>query len=143
MDQTVLDLIRAFQVGEQNEAAAIFIDEDGFDLVTIRVLSAWWHSDHDWVKPSRPCPDDGRPTARAYAWLISGMDIDYVAIADAAGVSRSQARARMARLIGNRLIYPDGQMAKVAKASMQAAIAKRVRSAVKKAEEQPKKAGAN
>lgn len=141
MNAVARDLIAAFQASEQNESAAILIDDEGFDFVTIRVLTAWWNSDHDWVEPTRPCPDDGQPTARAYAWLMSGASIDYVAIADAAGVSRAQARQRMAQLLGNRLIYPDGQMAKVAKASMQATIAKRVRAAARKVE--PKKADAN
>lgn len=128
---------------EQNESAAVLLDEEGFDLVTIRVLNAWVSSDHDWKQPSRPCPDDGRPTARAFAWLVAGMQIDYVAIADAAGVSRTQARQRLAQLLGNRLIYPDGSMAKVARAAMQAAIAKRVRAAQRKASTDPKPGGAN
>lgn len=141
MNAAARDLIAAFQASEQNEAVAVLLDEDGFDLVTIRVLNAWASSDHEWRQPTRPCPDEGRPTARAYAWLVAGMNIDYIAIADAAGVSRSQARQRLAQLLGNRLIYPDGQMAKVARAALQAAIAKRIRAAARKVE--PKKADAN
>lgn len=107
-------------------------EEEGFDAETIRVLVAWMHSAHAWKKPERGCPDDGRPTARAWAWLVSGMALDYVAIADAANVSRGVARARLGVLLGNRLIYPDGSIAQPARAALQSAIASRVKQKKKK-----------
>lgn len=128
MNQASRDLIAAFQAGEQNEVATVLLDEeDGFDVSALRVLAAWTTMDHRWTEPDRPCPDGGRPTARAYAWLMSGLSVDYTAIADAAGTSRATARAKMSVLLGSRLVYPDGQIAKVAKACLQASLAKRIR----------------
>lgn len=128
MNSAARDLVAAFQASEQNEAAAVLLDdEDGFDVDALRVLAAWTSMEHRWKEPAKACPDGGRATARAYAWLMSGVEVDYVAIADAAGVSRSVAQAKMRVLTGNRLVYPGGSIAKVAKACLQASLAKRVR----------------
>jgi hypothetical protein len=123
------NLILAFQAAERKESVAALLDAESFDLDAIRVLSAWAHSDHKWTMPARKCPDDGKPTMRAWAWMVGGMNLDYIAIADAAGVSHATARSKLAVLLGHQLIYPDGQMAQVARAALQATITRRVRGA--------------
>lgn len=127
-------LVRAFQAAEQVEQVAALLGEDGFDVETIRVLSAWQTTEQVWKAPGHRQPDKGSPTARAWAWLVAGWRFDYVAIADAANVSRHVARARMAVLIGNRLIYPTGELTKAARGALQASIAKHIRGKKKKAE---------
>lgn len=139
-------LIDAFRAIEAVEQLGVLIAEDGFDQETLHVLSSFLHCEHTWREPSRKCPDNGRPTAAAYAWLMSGLTLDYVAIAEAAGVSRQAASARMAMLIGNRLVYPDGQIHKLARAALQGAIAKRARAGQRKGKDKDKdenKAAAN
>ena len=54
------------------------------------------------------------------------ISIDTAAIAEGANVSRTAARQIVAMLIRSHLIYPDGQIAKVAKGAMQAAIARQI-----------------
>lgn len=141
------DLVNAFKAAEPNlakgggaEQLAVLISDDpdeGLDAEAIRVLGAWINGDHKWTKPKSPCPDGGRPTKAAYDWMVRGMNLDYVAIADAAGVTRSVARAKMAKLLGARLIYGDGTIAKAAKAAMEASIARRVRAKPQKQQPQP------
>jgi hypothetical protein len=122
------DLIAAFQAAEQNEAAAVLLDDkDGFDAPALRVLAAWGTRSHRWTSPPRRCPDNGRATPAAYAWLVSGLEVDYHAVAEAAGVSLAVARAKVRVLLGNRLVYPDGSLARIARATLQASIAKRIR----------------
>lgn len=121
-------LVRAFVEADnkgQLEQASILVVDDGFDAAAIRVLAAWAHTDHRWVTPARPCPDGGRPTPRSYKWLMDGVKVDYDALADAAGVTRSVARQKVAMLLGARLVYPDGKVATAGKLAMQAAIAER------------------
>lgn len=126
-----LELVAAFKALERNESAVALIDEEGFDVEMAQVLGAWLTSDHVFKPLLTPPPDDGRPTAKAWGWLVAGMRIDYVAIADAANVSSTVARTRLAQLIGNRLIYPDGTCAQIAMQALKATIALRVRRAAK------------
>lgn len=105
---------------------------DGFDAETMRVLAAWQHQRQHWTSPSRPCPDDGRPTADAWSWLVSGWDIDVTGVAAAAGVSRMIAREKLDVLIGNHLIYPDGGMARAALSALKTHVAQRIGAGKKK-----------
>ena len=120
-------LIEAFRSLEAAEQIGVLVAEDGFDPETVRVIAAFLNIDHTWRMPSRRCPDRGRPTAAAYSWLMSGYVIDHIAIADAAGVSRQSVVERMAMLIGNRLIYPDGTINIWARKALQTEVAKRGR----------------
>jgi len=126
MPRPPANLIAAFRASESPEQIAALLHEDGFDEQTIRVLGAFQQSDHEWSEPPRPCPDDGRPTARAWAWLVSGMKLDYVALADAAGLTPRTAQQKIGVLLGNRLIYPSGEVNKWAFAALQKTISKRL-----------------
>lgn len=132
LTQAVNDLLAAFKAKEKLESGAALMDADGFDIETARVLAAWLTVEPTF-KPVGPMPDKGEPTARAWGWLIAGTQIDYPAIADAADVSIATARARIALLLGNRLIYPDGKAAKFAMDALRAALTVRVRRAARKA----------
>jgi hypothetical protein len=55
------------------------------------------------------------------------MQVDYVEIADAADLSSAIAQRKLALLLRNRLIYPDGSVAKAALAALQAAVRARVK----------------
>lgn len=125
-------LISAFRAAESIEDVASLAVEEGFDPEAMRVLAAWRHSDHLWFLPKTPCPDPSMPTARAWAWLVSGWSIDVRAIARAADVSESCARQKFELLLGNHLIYPDGSMSKPAQAALRAHVAKRVRGSAKR-----------
>lgn len=133
MNQACRDLIDAFKATEGTAGItqlAVLISDDvdeGLDVEAIRVLGAWYHGDHRWKDPKTKCPDGGRPTPKAYAWMVSGMLIDYEEIADRANVTRSVARSKLAVILGARLIYADGSLTKAAKAAMEATIARRVR----------------
>lgn len=121
-------LLAAFKEADkkqQVEQAGVLVVEDGFDADSVRLLSAWLHADAKWKAPSKNMPDGGRPTARAWAWLAAGMQPDVNALADAAGVTRSVARQKLARLVAVRLVYPDGTIADAGRIVIQAAIADR------------------
>lgn len=113
-----LALIAAFRAAEKAEHLGTVLSEDGFDADAMRVLSATQQVEPSWVAPRRPCPDDGRPTAAAWAWLMSGWDPDFVELAQASGVSVPIARKKWSMLASSRLIYPDGSMTKWALAAL-------------------------
>lgn len=119
-------LIDAFRAAEQVTDIAVLMADEGFDTVTMRVLAAWERSIPRWRRPSKPCPDAGRPTAEAWKWLTSGWSIDYATISAAAAVARDVARERCDVLVHARLIYPDGSISKPARQAMQAAVASRL-----------------
>ncbi len=137
MNQVARDLVAAFKASEKPEMVAALIVEDGFDAFAIRVLAAWMSFDHSWKAPQRPCPDNGRATPKAWAWLVSGMALDYVAIADAADLSSAIAQRKLALLLRNRLIYPDGTISKAAGGALQAAVFDRVKQPKKQEEKKP------
>jgi hypothetical protein len=118
------DLLNAFRGLESPEQLGPLVVEEGFDAATLHVLAAWLSSDHIWSQPKAPCPDGGRATSVAWRWLVSGWTLDVEYVAKAADVSMSTARAKLELLVANRLIFPDGEMAKIAKAMLQAAIRK-------------------
>ncbi len=69
---------------------------------------------------------NGMPTARTWAWLCSGYRTSFEAIAAGAGVSTEVARDRVAMLLHNRLVYPDGSMSKWLLAALKTHVAKRL-----------------
>lgn len=136
MSQVVLgDIIAALKRAEPKldagdfQQLGVLISDDpdeGLDAAAMRVLSAWQMSDHQWTQPKSPCPELGA-TKALYDWMIRGMNLDYMAIADAAGVTRAVARAKLAKLLGARLLYADGTIARAAKVAQEATIARRVK----------------
>ncbi len=123
-----LALLAAFRAADEKaiEIIGVLLDGDGFDATTLRVMSAWQNSEHQWNAPKKPCPDNGRPTAAAWRWLCSGWTLDVVAIANGANVSTDTARERLTILQHARLIYPDGEVNKFAKQALGATIAQRI-----------------
>lgn len=126
-------LIAAFRSVERAEHLAALMLEDGWDAEAIRVLSAWQHVENTWEPPESPCPGGGMmPTPAAWAWLCSGWTVDLSAIAEGAGVSRARAADLMALLMRNLLVFPDGQMANVARGALRAHVAERLSAGTKK-----------
>ncbi len=120
-------LIDAFRALEKTTDVGALMVEDGFDAITMRVFAAWEKTVQRWNRPHDLCPEGGAyPTAAAWTWLIEGWTIDYAAIAEGACVSREVARERMAALIRNRLVYPDGSASKHATQALQATVASRL-----------------
>jgi hypothetical protein len=122
MDGDVADLIEAFRVDANRNVESIvvlLIEENDFEVASMRVLSSWAHVEVRWSRPRRAKPDDGRPTPAAWAWLVSGLDVDYDALSKAAGVSRAIARERTAVLLANKLVLPDGTISNPAHAALQ------------------------
>lgn len=131
----LLDAFRAVEKVDGLERLGAIVADDGFDAEAVRVIVAWMNVEHRWCRPDRACPDGGRPTQRAWIWLVSGIDLDVTAVADAANVSRGTARAKIAVLLGAKLVYPGGDVTKGARAALQSMIASRAR-AKKKAKPQ-------
>ncbi len=132
-------LLAAFRAIESIEHIGVLLIDDGFDANSIRVLTAWEHTDHRWSAPSEPCPDDGMPTATAWKWLLSGWDVDIAAIAAGSGLSRDVVRERVAVLQHARLIYPDGGIAAAARKAVTATIRERLKRGVQKKGKDEKK----
>lgn len=101
------------------EAVACLLIDDGFNAETMRVLAAWPQVELGWENPGRKCPGDGAPTPAAWRWLVEGIRMDAGELATIAGVSRAVAREKSEMLLGNRLVFPDGSLAKPARASLQ------------------------
>ena len=121
------DLIAAFVAAESVDQLAVLVVDDGFDLEAIRIIGAWMRADFEWSPPLAPCPDGGRPTRRAYAWLVEGIAVDVQTLAFAAGVPVSVARMKLAQLYGAQLLYPGGKVTKTVQGAVQNTIAKRVK----------------
>jgi len=101
------DVIGVFRSLEQNDDALVVLGDDD----AMRVAVAWSHTDQDWTRPTtaQPKTAHGR-IGRLWSWLVSGWTIDAREVARLAGVPRSVAHMKLEMLIGNRLIYPDGEM---------------------------------
>lgn len=114
-------LMEAFRVSADRdlEAVACLLIDDGFDAATMRVLAAWPQVEIGWDSPDRKCPGDGSPTPAAWRWLCDGIEFDVGELAAVAGVERAVARDKTEMLLGNRLVFPDGSIAKPARASLQ------------------------
>jgi hypothetical protein len=119
-------LLAAFRLAESIEDIGVLLVEEGFDPTTVRVLSAWEHSEHRWSAPTRPCPGY-RATTEAWKWLVSGWDVDIAGISDGCGLTREVVRERITVLQHARLIYPDGCIAKAARNAISAAITVRLK----------------
>ncbi len=121
-----LDLLNAFKEIETPNQMAILMAEDDFDAELMRVLAVWPQLVLEWSTPAKPCPDAGKPTPRAWAWLTSGLELDYVAIAESAGIARNVARAKVDMLIAAHLVYPDGSVNQWASGALQEALKARL-----------------
>jgi hypothetical protein len=126
-DKPPLDLLAAFRALSHATDIAVLMIEDGFDALLVRVLSAFEKSQSSWSRPKKPMPDNGRPTPAAWAWLVSGWHFDYEGIALGANISRESARDRIAALVQNRLIFPDGTMSVDARKALVAAVKARLK----------------
>lgn len=120
-------LIDAFKGIETIDMIGIMLEDDGFDQSVVRALLAWQKTENVWVRPREPLPDDGKPTPRAWAWLVSGWEMDSHAVARGASLSIATARAKLEMLRGCRLIYPDGSCSSFATKAISAMIGDRMR----------------
>jgi hypothetical protein len=103
------DVVGVFRALEQNDDALVVLGDE----TAMRVAVAWSHTDQEWERPPRPQPAavHGK-MGGLWSWMVSGWNVDARAVARLAGVPRTVAHAKLEMLIGNRLIYPDGSMAK-------------------------------
>lgn len=112
------DLIAAFKASESPSSIAVLMIQDGFDAVSMRVLAAWQHVKLSWRAPEGKQPDNGRPTPAAWQWICRGLQVDFVALAEAADVVQLVAREKARMLLGARLVYPDNTLARSAQAAL-------------------------
>lgn len=127
------DLILAFRAAEQPQhLAPLMVDDEergrrgGFDAIAMRIVGSWEHAQHRWRAPRTPCPDDGKPTPRAWSWLWSGHHVDIDEIARGADVALEIAREKINVLRHNRLIYPDGSLSQWLLAAVRTHVSKRL-----------------
>lgn len=121
-DRPPPNLLLAFKALEQPTDIAVLLIDDGFDATLVRVLGAFEKANNRWDAPKKPCPDDGRPTPAAWAWLVAGWKFDYESITRGANISRDQVRERIQVLVQSRLIYPDGTISTHARKAITATV---------------------
>ncbi len=110
-------LLATFRGVETNETSLVILGDDE----AIRVLIAWTNVDDEWRAPaSRPPSATAGKLGRLWTWIVSGWEVDANKVSRLAGVTKMVAHAKLEVLIGNRLIYPDGQMAKGARTALSA-----------------------
>lgn len=66
--------------------------------------------------------------ASLWDWVVAGWDLEAVTqrVSRAAGVPVDVAHQKIEMLVGNRLIYPDGSMAKGARSALNVDIARKL-----------------
>lgn len=117
------DVLSAFRGIEVNDDALVALGDDA----AMRVAVAWSHTDQSWSRPSRPAPPPmAGKMAKLWEWIVSGWDVDARTVARLAGVPATVAHAKLEMLIGNRLLYPDGSMAKGMRAVLMSHAAKKL-----------------
>lgn len=123
MDDDLIDIIEAFLVLDSNEAAVPILD----DADAIKVLVAWSRTDNAWRRP-RAKPPKVQPGSHgaAWAWAVAGWTIDVASIARIAGLQTRVVRDKVDMLVGLRLIYPDGRMAKSARTAINVYVGKKI-----------------
>lgn len=115
-DLVLETLLAKFRAMETNEDAAPIIGDDD----AMKVLSSWSKVDQAWRKPRGKAPVFAHDNhGLVWAWIRSGWTCDIEAVAAGAGVSERVAVEKLAILIGNRLIYPDGSTARGARIALQ------------------------
>lgn len=89
------------------------------DREACRVAAAWPCMEPTWKRPSFTLTVDRGSTwkrrpKRAMLWAWAGVEVDFEALAAAAGVPRARTMARFIMLRDNLLIYPDGTLSPIA-----------------------------
>lgn len=123
MIDDITELLSTFRALEANEdAITVLGDEDA-----MKVLSAWSKTDQRWQAPKKKRPQI-TPTnhAEMWRWIVQGWTIDEEAIAVGSGLSANVVHTKMRMLIAARLVYPDGQMSKAARAALQVFVAQKL-----------------
>lgn len=117
------DFLAPFRGVEDNQDAIIILEDEN----AMRVLVAWTHVDNTWYAPSTACPPivHGK-LAAAWDWIRAGWDLDERKVARLAGLPHGIVHGKLEVLIGNRLIYPDGSIAKGTKLALSAFTARRL-----------------
>lgn len=115
--RTLLDAFRAMEAENLGVVAVLLVDE-GWNAESMRVLASWPRADLSWSKPPGKIPDDGKPTAKAWAWICAGLTVDFDRLAAAADVVPRVAREKVKMLLGAGLVYPDGSLSKPARAAL-------------------------
>lgn len=109
------DVLAAFRALEESDDAIVVLNDEN----AMKVLVAWSHTDQQWTRPdSKPPPATHGRMARLWTWVVSGWEIDPRRVAQLAGVPVTVAHEKISVLVGNRLIYPDGTMAKGARQAL-------------------------
>ncbi len=123
MSFTLEDVIAPFRAMESNEdAIPILGDEDA-----MKCLAAWAKTDQLWRKPKKRAPVlKHNNHAAVWSWVDSGWHHDIGLVAVAAGLSQRIAAEKIAMLVVNRLIYPDGSMSKAARTSLNIYVAEKL-----------------
>lgn len=137
MDLPVL-LLSEFRKLEKPTDIAVLMVNEGFDAETMRVLSAWQHTEQRWKRPKKPCPDEGRATGASWKWLRDGWSMDVAAIAIGADVSQLTATAKLELLAGSKLIYPDGTVSAAATQALLGHVSEKLRAARGKGKDKDK-----
>ncbi len=112
-----------FRATETTEDAMVIVADDQ----ALQVLAAWKNSTHRWVPPVGKPPVYALPNGAAlWDWICHGWTIDTEEVAHGAGLSDFITRDKLRVLQRNRLIYPDGSIAKGAHLALQAGMARRL-----------------
>jgi hypothetical protein len=110
-------LLATFRGVETQETSLVILGDDE----AVKVLIAWSNVDNEWTQPETRVPDAtvGK-LGKLWSWILSGWDVDTRKVSRLAGVTEAIAHVKLEILMGNRLIYPDGQMSKGARTALMA-----------------------
>jgi hypothetical protein len=110
------ELLEPYRSAEEDEIhVAVVIDQD--DLM--RLCAAWTRIVVRWKQPVGKPPDNA---AARWDWIWGGCEFDHDQLGRRAAVQDSKVLDRFEVLRGNRLLYPDGTLAEVAKRILRLAV---------------------
>lgn len=113
--KTLADALKWFAGDPADNGVVVIGDDDA-----TRVLIAFRNTEHAWRMPKKLPPGENSSLVAKWKWLTSTWRFDVESIAKATALAEETVEIKLDVLLQNRLIYPDGSIARGALTALQA-----------------------
>ena len=112
---TLSEALRWFATDPVDNGIVIIGDDE-----LTRVLVAFRNTEHKWSMPRKAAPAESSTLVAKWRWLTATWKFDLESLVLATGMSEETIDHKIDMLVANRLIYPDGTIARGALTALQA-----------------------